>query len=76
MANGDETTSSEHKFNARSAVKLPEFQAPIIISCILPGGYRYLHVRKPGDGYQSDQVIYCIYIRRKIDLVHYCIYIF
>ncbi|XP_034179175.2 cilia- and flagella-associated protein 61 isoform X2 [Osmia lignaria lignaria] len=27
---------------------LPMFRAPHIVACILPGGYRYLHIRKPG----------------------------
>lgn len=27
---------------------LPIFRAPIVIACILPGDYYYLHVRKPG----------------------------
>lgn len=37
------------KFNT-----LPIFQIPNYISCILPGGYYYLHIEKPGEKNMID----------------------
>ncbi|XP_043269314.1 cilia- and flagella-associated protein 61 [Venturia canescens] len=34
--------------NFQKHTNLPEFRAPIIVYCRLPGGLKYLHVRKPG----------------------------
>ncbi|XP_025154418.1 cilia- and flagella-associated protein 61 [Harpegnathos saltator] len=44
--NDEEISQLWEKQKARPTV--PVFRAPVVIACILPGDYHYLHVRKPG----------------------------
>ncbi|XP_054010116.1 cilia- and flagella-associated protein 61-like [Hylaeus anthracinus] len=36
------------RVKSKTYLTLPSFRSANVVSCTLPGGYRYLHVRKPG----------------------------
>ncbi|XP_043668706.1 cilia- and flagella-associated protein 61-like [Vespula pensylvanica] len=42
---------------SKSCLLLPEFRSPIIVSCMLPGNFHYLHVDKPGQKLSRDVVV-------------------
>ncbi|KAL2726660.1 cilia- and flagella-associated protein 61-like isoform X2 [Vespula squamosa] len=42
---------------SKSCLLLPEFRSPIIVSCILPGNFYYLHVINPGQKLSRDLIV-------------------
>jgi len=43
--NGEVNVSSKKEI---CMTGIPVFRAPVVVACVLPGNYYYLHVRKPG----------------------------
>ncbi|XP_032670970.1 cilia- and flagella-associated protein 61-like isoform X2 [Odontomachus brunneus] len=49
--------TSELWQKGKTSLTHPVFRAPVVIACILPGNYYYLHVRKPGKEISCETAI-------------------